>query len=919
MSELTWKLPFSEDLKSGLLELPNLEYGPVEDVGVLEESSISSLESLNAPEVVDEDVWTSLQSSEDDRLSTNLKSWETFYGVSLQEPRTAFLSEGGPLIYDAAIIKSAESASPALIESISGYVIQSEAILSSLTQLALGRESVLYRYDEQQSSFRPRKAFFRMSGHSLDTFDSFSASLIAHGNRVRDLQDYIAYTQRAPMTSQASVSLAGAFLPILASLEAQIGISSVEITTLLQLQAMMERPSQVVLCLSDVVSKSRGAQDDEELLSRMFSLVQDAEHAPPWLLSTLQGLLVAVSRPWLESVDAWVGLPQPGTSTFKPCFPSFVVAGQSGTAADTRIPVQNTEYELELTAIPPFISTDEALMVFETGRSLRLLERHQAGHPLTNHSGLLSDSSARLEWKFNWRDIEKTSTKAQEYESGLREALRDFHSDIPVTDQGRFPSSHAQKAKHDTANQAKQSPEAFLKASISAFEAPLPEPSLSTDSSETTNLNASSTFAPPLSLVPTLSFHPLISARSRLINRATLRLLFKTHRLRAHLSLLYRFTLFSDGVFTSRLSHALFSPQHLSTMHQPGSSRPAGLNLGHRSTWPPASSELRLALTGILTDVYFNCPNVHPSFSSSLSSMSRADLPGNLSFAIRPMTPSELDACSDPNALPALDFLRLQYTPPPPLDEVVTPSSLAKYDRIFTLLLRCHRMLAAVTQLSATNPLTPRFVRGARDPWARFRWEGYHFIASVCTWFFDSVTMHWHAFEAHLERFEQDAEDVDGAVGAGAAERKGGGGSIPHVRELHDRYLEQMLSSLLLQKRQGQAMALLEEVFGAVLRFSWLAGSGGSGSGGGGRGSTNSDEKSSGGISGEVGRQGKNQAESKELYATFKHKAVVFVDVCRGLSQAGMNPGDELDGKDAEDGWDGMAALAGRLEMGGFY
>ena len=967
-------LGIGKDVKSGLLfDLPTFDLGlVVDDVGGLLDESISSmsssspsLECLDVPKIIEqqeeEDVcWTDLQPSAEDhdngnagyRLLSGFKSWERFYGkMPIAEPRTMFLSEGGSQVYDAAIVKSAESIELELRPSISGHVIRSEAMLSSLMQLALGRESLLFHYNEEEKSFRSRKDFLRMSGYSLPTFEHFSESLRIQANRFKELRDFIAHTQRSETASRVAVSLAGAMISILASLEIHIGSPSTRRDlTLLQLQAIMERPSRVLICLTDVVAINRHARSDEEILSRIFSFVQDAEHAPPWLLVTLYELLIAASQPWLDSVAGWLGLQQSNDCNPTLDCPAFVVARHEDIAIDAKTTFGSAGFDFASTAIPSFLSATDALIIFETGRTLRLLEKHQPDHPLAKQSVSKSVIPSRFEWKFTWDSIGETSAAVKEYEAALGKASHSFHSKTPATDQRDLSSSLPDQQKFDTASQAKPSTLAVIKQSQSVIEAPLPEITPSTTFSETSELNAFDTFALPLSLLATLSFNPLIRAHSRLVNDATLRLLFRTYHLRAHLSILHRFTLLSDGVFISRLSHALFSPQTqtLPTAHQRRPILSPGLNLGHRSSWPPASSELRLALTGILTDVYFDSPNLHlsssstnysSSFSSSLFSTSRTDLPGNISFAIHPMTVSELELCSDPNTLPALDFLRLQYTPPPPLNEIITPSSLVKYDKIFTCLLRCHRMLAAVTQLSTAttmteDPLATPQVRvsrtqqgsriGNRDPWARFRWESYCFVTAVSAWMFDGVAAQWRLFDTWLAQVERDSA-ADGhhdhhqnegrMQGQGSGERN----TIPHLRISHTHYLDRIFFALLLRKRQGQVNALLEEILSLVLRFAWLAGHGAGADSSSASGSGKSEGVSSGTILrgdddnnglDEPQREGREENDMKvkekdhagatisELHVTFKRKTAAFVHLCWDVSLVGMKKKEKKEKKE---------------------
>lgn len=57
--------------------------------------------------------------------------------------------------------------------------------------------------------------------------------------------------------------------------------------------------------------------------------------------------------------------------------------------------------------VPSFISAEAAETVFETGRSLRYLERFHPRHPLSVPATVKSDDAPRLHWKFSWQDLEE--------------------------------------------------------------------------------------------------------------------------------------------------------------------------------------------------------------------------------------------------------------------------------------------------------------------------------------------------------------------------------------------------------------------------------------------------------------------------------------------------------------------------------
>ena len=269
-------------------------------------------------------------------------------------------------------------------------------------------------------------------------------------------------------------------------------------------------------------------------------------------------------------------------------------------------------------------------------------------------------------------------------------------------------------------------------------------------------------FTPHPSLLPVLSFGAITSAQSEVVNQESLRLLFNNHDLRSHLKMHRDFQLFGSGMFLSRLSHALFDPDLESAERQAGVARQGGvmgLRLGGRDTWPPASSELRLALMGVLTESF----DLDNDFTvNRMASISRdaSELPGDMSFAVRDLSQEEIDKCMNPDSLEALDFLRLSYKAPTALSGIITPVILTQYDRIFKLLLRIMRMVYVVNQLFRdVNARTSRWA-DPEDISFRFTREAHHFVSGITSFFMDAgVAIPWQAFEAKLDKIEADLKN----------------------------------------------------------------------------------------------------------------------------------------------------------------
>ena len=879
-----------EDLDLKLQTFSTFDYGPIEDLGTLDTSSVLSFaESLEIPETLDIsesfDIW-SFPLNLEEQKTPKLKSWENFYNKTFEEPRTTYISESGLQVFDAILGAQDKDREDGENGRGSGCLIKSVAFLRSLLELGLGRESLLYRYEEHERSFRPLIADGRVSGYSLEAIQNLSATFIDHGNKVKRLQSFVDGTQTSSKSLSTSIALASSIAAILATLHAQIVDSPRSTLTLLQLQTLFETPGLVMSYLNDIVSKVGAARSEEEFLSLLYDFVKDSEYSAEWVQPTMFQILASVSKPWLDAVSRWVGLKDTTSAGFQVHLPNFVILREDTQRLEGGKETKKPEYDFAPLSMPNFISEEDGLVIFETGKSLRLLETYQPDHLLSGPSQPDVMKAPDLDWQFSWQDIEKLQRQAQEYELNLRKAIADFNINGGSSEKGNLHKTDITPTGSATVEISEERAKAYIHASIATFERPWPD--LTAEKGNNSLLkcsyNDSPIFAPPLSLLPVLSFNPVISKQALLINRACLRLLFKEYKVQSHFCLLHRYSLFGDGVFASRLSHALFDPEFDSTECRKGRFRAgvSGLKLGSRDTWPPGSSELRLALMSILTESYYESGQ-----RAETSSMFRDELPGGLSFAIRDMDQDELQRCMDPNSIEALDFLKLQYRPPPPLDAVITQASLANYDVVFKLLLRATRMLFVVSQLFRdTNPRFA-FRHGADSTSELFRIESHHFVSAICRYFFNGVQANWDILKQRLEGIDKaldrdDTSDVD---------------SLHELRDFHENLLNRLMFTLILRRRQAQVMKLLEEIFSLILVFARHIRTEATGS---------SDFKT----------------DLTGTYEKFKKKVRVFIGVCRGLSERrgeGGTKGYDAGGELSEDGGNTISQLLLDFEMSGFY
>jgi hypothetical protein len=267
------------------------------------------------------------------------------------------------------------------------------------------------------------------------------------------------------------------------------------------------------------------------------------------------------------------------------------------------------------------------------------------------------------------------------------------------------------------------------------------------------------------------------------------------------------------------------------------------------------------------------------------------------------MSQENIEKCLDPNSVEALDFLRLSYKPPPPLEAVITPMILFKYDQVFKVLLRVIRMLYVVSTLFRDATGRCSFWQGNNSIAQRFRTEAQHFVSSVCGYFFDTgIEATWRIFERKLDQIEKRINGGHDNITLGQNE------GLDMLRDYHERVLDRIMFALLLRKRQQPVLKLLEDIFALILQLS-----------------KHSQQRTS-----DTEIRAGTDDEVTEMYVKFQKKVRVFIAVCRGLNerkgygerktldsrtsgQEGLFDGDDL----AEENT--IAHLLVRLEMSNYY
>ncbi|MCJ1249728.1 hypothetical protein MMC30_006954 [Trapelia coarctata] len=792
-------------------DLDTFHYGPLDTTSASESSAVSLQgDEPETIEIPQDDIWVEAGSDNGPPKERWLKTWEAFYDPGFKEP-ILYISEAGPRAFDAALLSI-----PNLLDfdnnrPSSGHALLTDSMLRGLFQLGMGGQSSLFIYDLERQSFAPRAGSSRVSGYSMDITESLVATFITYGNHMVHLRSFVdkAYKQSSPCATL--IAAAATVSSISTALLSYIWRCLENNQSLLQLQAVFDRPGQLMSCIGEMTRKISNANSDETILCSVFDSIQALEQADSWLRPIALQILSSISKPWLASLSRSIGLQVYDPAAYTE--PSTCYGTVWGVGGDT---VDTTQ------GMPKFFRDKELEMIIESRQSLELLRSQSPDHVMLCPPHGKAPEVPELEWHFDWADIERIEAKAKRYEASIQQTLVLKHNSRDHTRnwvQNELQDSHSD---FDPFGASTDKIQADISDSRATFEQPSPmaQHSVTGDifpallnkafSRQVADPESNVVFAPALAVTSLLSFSPILAAQSRLLNLSCLRMLFKEHDLRGHLRLQRRFHLFGDGMFTSRLSHALFDTELESAERRKGHVRTGkmGLKLGSRNSWPPASSELRLVLMAILTETYYSTVKTDVLVPSS------GELPGGLSFALRDLSEDEIQKCMELHSIEALDFLRLQYKAPSPIDAIITTSSLEKYDVIFRLLLRVTRMLFVVNQLSRIGK--HRFRTSLRtDPIAsRFRFEAHHFVSTIAEYFSAiAVGSNWDQFQAEVEQMGRRLDNDDFPKQLGNHE------GLCQLQMRHEQMLDSMMFALLSRKRQQQAVKLLEDVFGLILAY----------------------------------------------------------------------------------------------------
>ena len=786
----------NDNLFEGLLDgfdLPPLEdvsahAGLEQDGGLLDLNAKPQAETNNSqdPQTDEHDVWDFDAEPPTLPAGPHLHTWEAFQLKEDQPKNTIYLSEAGDSAFNAVYQQREQSTG----------AIQHDVTLRACCSLVLGRSSTLFRWDPVKMSFAPVLERVAVSGLSLTSSLGVLKLFINTGTSFRQLYNFA--TQFSVKDCTAMVAFRRSIGDLLDHVERHICGHLVSIRSLLQLQQVIDRPYYILDHIGSLLPRARHARTDEALISMLADEVTALAESGSVLVGAMKEILILTSMPWLQTLAEDVGL-----------------------ASDPHKSGPSTRLELTASTNQPglpevqFLMAEDVRSITSVRHSIRLLQQHVPDHPLVNpDASILEQDILHVVARCDPEDIVR---KADEYKNRMSAAVLSYCSgsrgagvsepidhdpmEVEMTvsdDQGPFALSTLEDIsvlKDATPQEASSEGNVYsrlrenLEVILAANEGELVSDALQ------------------LSSDLLVSLRPFIDVQATLVNGAVMSYIFDTYRLRHHLELHRSYHLFGNGDFVTRLATALFSGDVKTAERKRGNvptSETMGLRLDSRESqrWPPASSELRLTLLNVLSDSYapqsVHEDNIQP--------------PSGLSFAIRELTDAEIDRVMDPTSIYALDFLRLQYTPPAPIADIFTAIIAQHYDSIFRTLLVHVRVLHATSQLSMfCNKFKQKSLSGdgTQPAIRRFAWKARQLSTTIFSHFTNTVIAKaWSVFSERLDELQphQKAEQLSQSV------------DLHTITRLHETCLDDIRSKMFLRHKHAKLRSVLEELAAIVIK-----------------------------------------------------------------------------------------------------
>ena len=247
-------------------------------------------------------------------------------------------------------------------------------------------------------------------------------------------------------------------------------------SSILKLQSLFQPVSRLLTIFHELILAAGSAQNDEVMLSHLFHFIEQTEHRTDSTQTILLEVLSRVSRPFLDFAGEWIGIQrETGMPLVKGSVgKSFVKAEERLWIDEQGMEIRTPDFILDEERVPSFMPEEDMQILFEAGRSLRLLREHHPEHPLARGDIVTTAAGAPpvLEWEFSWQNIEAIGERARQYEKDLTAAIEKYATSGTTTAPLHVPQLAEEREELDLFGKPTEEMEAHLLASLDTLTTP---------------------------------------------------------------------------------------------------------------------------------------------------------------------------------------------------------------------------------------------------------------------------------------------------------------------------------------------------------------------------------------------------------------------------------------------------------------
>lgn len=688
--------------------------------------------------------------------SSPLRTWDLDSGNNASVSKSSFLSERSPHDFDSVILSLESSSllnSPVTLPQAATF--ESKPLLELLLRATLGTVTTgELMWDKKLSAFVLGERSERVLGLERETLSGFKTNFLTIGTSVRRLELIIDSQSNLPLTSthHALFHALGTYLTYIKDRLACAATECHEQGPSRWNSWMLatRHVKQLAETLCGVVRWPTSSPDAHALPSRASALLTHLHGQFLAILSTspsqhhpsaiaLAYLLSQASAPFLNLLQSWLGFPGTDDEDQSPGSQPWTDLGIS-----RKLVGDAWKYEFSAGRMPGFVPKEARRILYEAGKGLRTLKVATNGlHPLCNIRQAIDirwiwGDSEKSELRNHLRHIQRQVDHWHRHQLSRSSSNRLTQIPSQKEDETDYMESNERNTPRHEEYALYPRPESDIGDLWSLFnqppgsqlslshphhshsEFPLWGPTPLTYLHEFISRHSSPNhpLLPPS--CPTLSIFisnqildPLL-AHATLISTSLVSLYLHDLRFLDHLDVLRAFWLAGDVGFTERVSSALFGKDSAGAGEAVGLGKRArirarlglgedddkqdrdsdwgiglGIGLSERSRWPPGGAELAYALRTTLLNHEDN------DRKKSTGSVWQ-DVGDRVSFAVRELPEEENSGKRarwlNPQAIEALDFLYLSYSPPVAITDILPHQLMEKYQTIHNLILRLSRV-----------------------------------------------------------------------------------------------------------------------------------------------------------------------------------------------------------------------------------